>query len=97
MLAWMLDTVALIDYYHGRPGVLPYLDAILAVIAAAELWLHVVDAQHPRPEGACRHAGRRASTPGRPEAECEACWLFLSSRDIACATAIDTRPWSGRG
>ena len=29
MPAWMLDTVALIDYYHGRPGVLPYLEAIL--------------------------------------------------------------------
>ncbi len=25
----MLDTVALIDYYHGHPGVLPYLEAIL--------------------------------------------------------------------
>ena len=30
MPAWMLDTVALIDYYHGRPGVLPYVEAIAA-------------------------------------------------------------------
>lgn len=29
MPAWMLDTVALIDYYHGRPGVIPYLEAIM--------------------------------------------------------------------
>jgi hypothetical protein len=25
----MLDTVALINYYHGRPGIVSYLDAIL--------------------------------------------------------------------
>jgi len=42
----MLDTVALIDYYHGRPGVLPYLEAILdgqisgafSTITELELW-----------------------------------------------------------
>ncbi|MEJ2735453.1 MAG: type II toxin-antitoxin system VapC family toxin [Anaerolineae bacterium] len=46
MPAWMLDTVALIDYYHGRPGVLPYLEAILdgrssgafSTITEIELW-----------------------------------------------------------
>ena len=46
MPAWMLDTVALIDYYHGRPGVLPYLEAILdgqisgafSTITELELW-----------------------------------------------------------
>ncbi|MBC8450225.1 MAG: type II toxin-antitoxin system VapC family toxin [Chloroflexi bacterium] len=46
MPAWMLDTVALIDYYHGRPGVLPYLDAILegqatgafSTVTELELW-----------------------------------------------------------
>ena len=32
MPAWMLDTVALNDYYHGRPGVLPYLDATQSAI-----------------------------------------------------------------
>ena len=31
MPAWMLDTVALIDYYHGRPAVLPYLSDLIAV------------------------------------------------------------------
>jgi predicted nucleic acid-binding protein len=42
----MLDTAALIDYYHGRPGVLPYLEAILdgktsgafSTITEFELW-----------------------------------------------------------
>jgi predicted nucleic acid-binding protein len=46
MPAWMLDTVTLIDYYHGRPGVLPYLEAILdgrssgafSTITEIELW-----------------------------------------------------------
>ena len=46
MPAWMLDTVALIDYYHGRQGVLPYLEAILdqratgafSTITELELW-----------------------------------------------------------
>ena len=46
MPAWMLDTVALIDYYHGRPGVLPYLEAILdgeatgafSTVTELELW-----------------------------------------------------------
>jgi predicted nucleic acid-binding protein len=46
MPAWMLDTVALIDYYHGRHGVLPYLEAILegktsgafSTITELELW-----------------------------------------------------------
>lgn len=43
---WMLDTVALIDYYHGRPQVIPYLEAILegqatgafSTITELELW-----------------------------------------------------------
>jgi predicted nucleic acid-binding protein len=46
MPAWMLDTVALIDYYHGRRGVLPYLEAILdgqasgafSTLTELELW-----------------------------------------------------------
>jgi predicted nucleic acid-binding protein len=46
MPAWMLDTVALIDYYHGRKGVIPYLEAILkgqasgafSTITELELW-----------------------------------------------------------
>ena len=46
MPAWMLDTVALIDYYHGRQGVLPYLETILdqratgafSTITELELW-----------------------------------------------------------
>ena len=46
MPTWMLVTVALVDYYHGRSGVLPYLDAILegqatgafSTITELELW-----------------------------------------------------------
>ena len=58
MPTWMLDTVALIDYYHGRPGVLPYLDAILggrtagafSTVTQLELW------QGIRPGEEERHA-----------------------------------------
>jgi predicted nucleic acid-binding protein len=46
MPTWMLDTVALIDYYHGRKGVIPYLEAILggqasgafSTVTELELW-----------------------------------------------------------
>jgi predicted nucleic acid-binding protein len=46
MPAWMLDTVSLIDYYHGRPGVTAYLESILdgqatgtfSTITELELW-----------------------------------------------------------
>jgi predicted nucleic acid-binding protein len=58
MPAWMLDTVALIDYYHGRPGVLPYLDAILGGQAAGafstvtelELWQGIRPGEEERHE-----------------------------------------------
>jgi predicted nucleic acid-binding protein len=30
MPGWMLDSVALIDYYHGRSGVAPYVETILS-------------------------------------------------------------------
>jgi predicted nucleic acid-binding protein len=46
MPAWMLDSVALIDYYHGRSGVSPYIEMILdgqatgafSTITELELW-----------------------------------------------------------
>jgi predicted nucleic acid-binding protein len=46
MPGWMLDSVALIDYYHGRSGVAPYFEAILngqasgafSTITELELW-----------------------------------------------------------
>ena len=46
MPTWMFDTVALIDYYHGRPGVLSYLESILdgrangtfSTVTELELW-----------------------------------------------------------
>jgi len=46
MPAWLLDTVALIDYYCGRRGVVPYLERILdgqatgafSTITELELW-----------------------------------------------------------
>ena len=58
MPTWMLDTVALIDYYHGRPGVLPYLDAILneqaqgafSTITELELWQGIRPGEEERHE-----------------------------------------------
>ncbi len=58
MPAWMLDTVALIDYYHGRPGVLPYLNAILdeqaagafSTITELELWQGIRPGEEERHE-----------------------------------------------
>ena len=55
---WMFDTVALIDYYHNRPGVAPYFEMILSgqaigafsTIAELELW------QGIRPGEEERHA-----------------------------------------
>jgi predicted nucleic acid-binding protein len=46
MPAWMLDSVALIDYYHGRSGVSSYIEMILdgqatgafSTITELELW-----------------------------------------------------------
>ena len=43
---WMLDSIALIDYYHGRAAVIPYFEAILvgqaagafSTITELELW-----------------------------------------------------------
>jgi predicted nucleic acid-binding protein len=54
----MLDTVALIDYYHGRPGVLPYLEAILngqtsgafSTITELELWQGIRPGEEERHE-----------------------------------------------
>ena len=65
MPTWMLDTVALIDYYHGRPGVLPYLEAILAgqgtgafsTVTELELW------QGLRPGEEERHEAMLARVP----------------------------------
>jgi predicted nucleic acid-binding protein len=58
MPTWMLDTVALIDYYHGRPGVLRYLDAILegqakgafSTITELELWQGIRPGEEERHE-----------------------------------------------
>jgi predicted nucleic acid-binding protein len=58
MPTWMLDTVALIDYYHGRPGVLPYLDAILggrttgafSTVTELELWQGIRPGEEERHE-----------------------------------------------
>ena len=58
MPAWMLDTVALIDYYHGRRGVLSYLDAILegeatgafSTITELELWQGIRPGEEARHE-----------------------------------------------
>lgn len=58
MPAWMLDTVALIDYYHGRRGVLPYLEAILdehaagafSTITELELWQGIRPGEEDRHE-----------------------------------------------
>ena len=58
MPAWMLDTVALIDYYHGRPQVLTYLEAIFAGQAAGafstitelELWQGIRPGEEERHE-----------------------------------------------
>ena len=58
MPGWMLDTVALIDYYHGRRGVLPYLEAILdeeargvfSTITELELWQGIRPGEEERHE-----------------------------------------------
>jgi predicted nucleic acid-binding protein len=58
MPAWMLDTVALIDYYHGRRGALSYLDAILdgeatgafSTITELELWQGIRPGEEARHE-----------------------------------------------
>lgn len=58
MPAWMLDTVALIDYYHGRPGVFPFLDLILkgeaagafSTITELELWQGIRPGEEERHE-----------------------------------------------
>lgn len=58
MPAWMLDTVALIDYYHGRWSVLPYLDAILdgeasgafSTVTELELWQGIRAGEEERHE-----------------------------------------------
>jgi predicted nucleic acid-binding protein len=54
----MLDTVALIDYYHGRSSVLPYLEAILeeqatgafSTITELELWQGIRPGEEARHE-----------------------------------------------
>jgi len=57
MSEWVFDTVVLIDYFCGRPGVRPYFDAILneeasgvySTISELELW------QGLRPGEEARH------------------------------------------
>jgi predicted nucleic acid-binding protein len=58
MPAWMLDTVAVIDYYHGRPGVTLYLEAIVrgqasgafSAITKLELWQSIRPHEEERHE-----------------------------------------------
>ena len=58
MPTWMFDTVALIDYYHGRPGVLPYLESILdgqangtfSTVTELELWQGIRPGEEERHE-----------------------------------------------
>jgi predicted nucleic acid-binding protein len=58
MPAWMLDTVALVDYYHGHPGVLSYMDAIFegqatgaySTITELELWQGIRPGEETRHE-----------------------------------------------
>jgi len=58
MPTWMFDTVALIDYYHGRPGVLSYLESILdgqangtfSTVTELELWQGIRPGEEERHE-----------------------------------------------
>lgn len=58
MPAWMLDSVALIDYYHGRSGVARYFEAILdgqaagafSTITELELWQGIRAGEEERHE-----------------------------------------------
>jgi predicted nucleic acid-binding protein len=58
MPGWMLDTVALMNHYHGRQGVLPYLEAILdeeargafSTITELELWQGIRPGEEERHE-----------------------------------------------
>ncbi|TEU10143.1 MAG: type II toxin-antitoxin system VapC family toxin [Anaerolineales bacterium] len=58
MPGWMLDSVALIDYYHDRPGVTPYIERILngeatgafSTITELELWQGIRAGEEERHE-----------------------------------------------
>jgi predicted nucleic acid-binding protein len=58
MPGWMLDSVALIDYYHDRPGVTPYIEMILngeatgafSTITELELWQGIQAGEEERHE-----------------------------------------------
>ncbi len=58
MPGWMLDSVSLIDYYHGRPGVAPYFEMILngeatgafSTITELELWQGIRAGEEERHE-----------------------------------------------
>jgi predicted nucleic acid-binding protein len=58
MPAWMFDTVALIDYYRNRPGVVAYLQAILegrasgafSTVTELELWQGIRPGEEERHE-----------------------------------------------
>lgn len=58
MPAWMLDSVALIDFYCNRPGIAPYFDAILngestgafSTITELELWQGIRAGEEDRHE-----------------------------------------------
>lgn len=58
MPGWMFDSVALIDYYHGRPGVIPYVEMILngeatgafSTVTELELWQGIRAGEEERHE-----------------------------------------------
>jgi predicted nucleic acid-binding protein len=58
MPGWMFDSAALIDYYHGRPGVAPYIEMILSgqatgafsTITELELWQGIRPGEEKRHE-----------------------------------------------
>jgi len=58
MPGWMFDSVALIDYYHDRPGVAPYIEMILdeqatgafSTITELELWQGIRAGEEERHE-----------------------------------------------
>jgi predicted nucleic acid-binding protein len=58
MPGWMFDSVALIDYYHNRPAVVPYFEMVLngqvsgafSTISELELWQGVRPGEEERHE-----------------------------------------------
>jgi predicted nucleic acid-binding protein len=66
MPGWMFDSVALIDYYHNRPTVVPYFEMILngqatgafSTITELELWQGIRPGEEERHEALLALLGR---------------------------------------